>query len=237
MQYHQKRKTLLTTVLLYFPIFMAMYAIPFIIDRDLFPSLNQNWLDFPTERWLVWVVPSVILIKIFQKDIFVSLKDMFFNKVKLKTLLWCWGPIILYLVGGLFVTKFTGFTLGGQLRNFSNTNEFFHELLNSFWGVLVVPAIPEEMVFRAWILNAFLGKSPSKRKTILSIVISSILFVIMHLPTFFYLNYSILHILLSGLMVFAVGSAFGIMFYKSKNILVSIFAHWLWDVFTMTFYL
>ena len=186
MQYHQKRKTLLTTVLLYFPIFMAMYAIPFIIDRDLFPSLNQNWLDFPTERWLVWVVPSVILIKIFQKDIFVSLKDMFFNKVKLKTLLWCWGPIILYLVGGLFVTKFTGFTLGGQLRNFSNTNEFFHELLNSFWGVLVVPAIPEEMVFRAWILNAFLGKSPSKRKTILSIVISSILFVIMHLPTFFY---------------------------------------------------
>ena len=63
-----------------------------------------------------------------------------------------------------------------------------------------------------------------------------ILFVIIHLPTYFYLNYSILQMFLGGLVVFAAGSAFGIMFYKSKNILVPIFAHWIWDVFTFTFY-
>lgn len=232
----QKNKALLIAVALHFPVFAILYTLQFIIGHNLFPALNIKWLSFPIERWLIWVLPSALLIKMFQKDLYVSLKEMFFNKVKLKTLFWCWGPIILYLVGGIAVTKFTGFTLGGSLKEFSSIAELFSELLSHFWRVLVVPAIPEEMVFRAWILNAFLGKSPSKKDAISAIIISNIMFALIHLPTYFYLNYSISRMFLSGLVVFVAGSAFGIIFYKSKNILVPIFAHWLWDVITVTFY-
>lgn len=97
---------------------------------------------------------------------------------------------------------------------------------------LVVPAIPEEIVFRGWIQNALLCPRPNKKKVISAIILSNIMFVIIHLPTFFNSNYSIVQMLLSGLLVFIAGSVFGIIFFKSKNILVPIFAHWVWDTFT-----
>ena len=110
--------------------------------------------------------------------------------------------------------------------------------MGNFWDVLVVPAIPEEMVFRAWIQNALLGKNPSKKRAVLSIVISNLMFIIIHLTTYFYsYHYSVAQALLEGFgAVFLLGSAFGVMFYKSKNILIPIFAHWLCDVVSFTFF-
>lgn len=235
----QKNKKILLALALYFPVFVALHTIPFIIGRYLFPALSIEWLGyFPIERWLIWVVPSAILIKVFEKDVYVSLKNMFFNKVKLKTFLWCILPLIAYLIGCLFITKYTGFTLANSLRKFTNINEFLSALSNSSYSALVTPAIPEEMVFRAWIQNALLGKTPNRKRAILTIIISNIMFIIIHLPTYFYsFNYSVAQALLEGFgAVFLLGSAFGVMFYKSKNILVPILAHWLCDVIAFTFY-
>lgn len=232
----QKNKKILMALALHFPIFVALYTIPFIIGHNLFPFLSIKRLHFPIEIWLIWVVPSVILIKIFEKDMYIGLKNMFFNKVKLKTFLWCILPFAVYLIGGTFVSKYTGFSLSGSLREFGNMNEFLFKLSNSSYRALVTPAIPEEMVFRAWIQNAFLGKMPNKKQTILAIIISNIMFAIIHLPTYFYHNYSIAQMVSEGLCVFITGSVFGIMFYKSKNILVPIFAHWLCDTVAFTFY-
>lgn len=234
----RKNKNLLIAVTLHFPIFVALHTIPFIIGHYLFPALSIEWLHFPIERWLIWVVPSAILIKVFEKDLYVSLKNMFFNKVKLKTFLWCILPLVVYLIGGLFITKYTGFSLGGSLRKFANINDFLSVFSEESYGCLVTPAIPEEMVFRAWIQNALLGKAPNRKRAILAIIISNIMFIIIHLPTYFYsYHYSLAQALLEGFgAVFILGSAFGIMFYKSKNILVPIFAHWLCDVIAFTFY-
>lgn len=233
----QKNKALLITVALYFPVFVALYTIPFIIGHNFFPALSIEWLHFPIERWLIWVVPSAILIKIFEKDMYISLKDMFFNKIGLKTFLWCIVPLIAYVIGGVFTTKYTGFSLGGSLREFTNINEFLSEFSKESYWCLVTPAIPEEMAFRAWLQNALLSKIHSKKGVISVIIISNIMFSIIHLPTYFYsCHYSISKALLKSLGPFIMGSIFGVMFYKSKNIFVPIFAHWLIDTVAFTFY-
>lgn len=96
MNYISKDKLLPTIILLHFIVFGSLYTIPFIVNIPVFPI--DLMLKFPVERWLVWVVPSVVLIKLFEKSLYINLKDMFFNKVKLKTCLRYLVPIILYLV-------------------------------------------------------------------------------------------------------------------------------------------
>lgn len=224
-------------VLIHFVAFATLHTIPFVLGHVWFPTINEH-LNFPLERWFIWVLPSLVMIILFQKDLYVNLKEMFFNKVKLKTLAWCFLPLLAYLLGGLILVKYTGFGSSRPLVEFTGINEFLSTFLENSWGVLVVPAIPEEMVFRAWIQNVLLGKLPDKKRVWFAIIMSSLLFVIIHLPTFFYSysHYSIWQMIGHGIVVFVLGSAFGLMFFKSKNILVPIGAHWLWDVFSGTFF-
>ena len=224
-----KRKPILIAVLLHFIIFVTVFIVIVVNGHEFIPALDQ--VPFPIEKWLIWVLPIVVLITIFKNDLYVSLKEMFFNKVRLKTFIWCTLPIALFLIICLAVSKFTGFVLGGSLREFSSINEFLSELLDYFFGVLVGVAIPEEMIFRAWIQNALLGKSPSKKQMILAVIISNIMFVIIHLPWYIYSHFSVPLMFLPCFAVFVIGSVFGITFFKSKNIFIPIFLHWLFDVF------
>lgn len=224
-------KKVFIAVLLHFFIFAVLHTATFMIP----PSFSMVWLNFPFGRWLIWVVPSFILIKIFQKDLHIGLKEMFCNKVRCKTFSWCILPLVVYLVAGILLSKYLN--IGMPLSSFENAGEFFSTLVSSSYGALVSPAITEEMVFRAWIQNALIGKIPNRKRIILAIVISNILFVLIHLPTYIYVyHYSILQMITEGLSVFVLGCAFGIMFSKSKNIFVPIFAHWLCDTVSFTFF-
>lgn len=232
------RKSLIITVFVHFIIFAALYTIPFFIGHYLFPGLNIEWLHFPIERWLVWVVPALILIKIFEKELYISLKDMFTHRVKLKTFLWCFLPVLLYLVCSVIMAKCFGITWGGKpIREFSGVQECLSVFAENSWGALVTPAIPEEIVFRAWLLNAFLGHATTGKQKIIAIILSNTLFAVVHLPTYiFVFKYSLVQILISCVAVFVIGSVFGIMFMRSKNIILPIFIHCLWDTFEFTFF-
>ena len=232
------RKTLITTVFIHFFIFMALYTIPFFLGHYLFPALSIEGFHFPIERWLIWVVPPLILIKVFEKEIYISLSDMFTHKVKLKTFLWCFLPVLSYLVCGIISAKYFGITWSVRpLREFSSIQDCSFVFAENSWYALVTPAIPEEMVFRAWTLNAFLGKAPTKKQKIIAIILSNILFVAMHLPVYiFVFKYPLINALASFVSIFVIGSIFSIMFLKSKNIILPIFIHCLWDTFTSTFF-
>lgn len=120
------RKSLITTVFIHFFIFMALYTIPFFIGHYLFPVLSIEWFPFPVERWLIWVVPTLILIKVFEKEFYISLNDMFARKVKLKTFLWCFLPVLLYLVCGIILAKYFVITWSVRsLREFSSVQDCF----------------------------------------------------------------------------------------------------------------
>lgn len=67
MNYISKGKLLPTVILLHFIVFGSLYTIPFIVNIPVFPI--DLMLKFPVERWLVWVVPSVVLIKLFEKSL------------------------------------------------------------------------------------------------------------------------------------------------------------------------
>ena len=230
------RKTLITTVFVHFFIFAALYTLPFLLGHNLFPALSIEGLHFPIERWLVWVVPCVILTIVFKDDLYISFKDMFTNKVKWKILAWCILPLMTFYIVSVLVSQYTGFGMMGKVVYFDNINEMWAKVSEDAWFSLTVPAIPEEMVFRAWIQNALIGKSPSKKRLILSFVITNILFVIIHLSYYFYRGYPLARMLTEGFCVFVMGSVFGLMFYKSKNILVPIFAHCFVDTISFSFF-
>ena len=175
-------------IAIHFPIFMALYSLPFFLPHNLLPFLD--WFPFPIERWLVWVVPSIFLIKIFEKELYIGLKEMFFNKVKLKTFLWCFLPIVLWLAIGYISSYFGVSIVGRQLQTFESANELFKELSQHSWGTLTVPAIPEEIVFRAWMQNALMGRLQFKRKSVWAIVISNLLFVVIHLPVYIFVYFT-----------------------------------------------
>ena len=222
---------------IHFFIFAALYTLPFFLGHYLFPALSIEGLDFPIERWLIWVIPPLILIKIFEKELYISLKNMFTHKVKLKTFLWCFLPVLFYLVCGIISAKHGIVWSVNPLREFSSIKDFSFAFAENSWYALVTPAIPEEMVFRAWILNAFLGNAPTKKYKIIAIILSNILFVAIHLPVYIFVyKYSLFQTLASFVAIFVIGSIFSIMFLKSKNIILPIFIHCLWNTFAFTFF-
>ncbi len=228
------KKPLIIALILHFPIFISLYTIPFLLGHYIIPIPNVSWLPIDINRWLVWVLPSIVLIKIFEKHMYINLKSMFINKFKLKTFILFLIPIILYLLFPIV----TGINFRSQLRTFESTNQLFETLKNMSLFSFVQPAVPEEMVFRAWYLNALIGLLKGKQKTIYALIISNILFGTIHLPYYIFANhYGFITCCTSFLGVFIVGCLFGLIFLKTKSILVPIFFHWLWDTIAFTFYI
>ena len=232
------KKSLVITVCLHFLIYTAYLTTKFIIGHNLFSILDKEWLHIPAEKWLISVIPSLILIKVFKKELYMGLKEMFTHKVKLKTFLWFFIPVFLYFTIGFIGKKYFGVNLiGHQIREFEGVQDFLCTFSKLSWWVLVTAAIPEETLSRAWILNAFLGKVPDKNQKMTAIVMSSVLFAASHLPSYiFFFKYSIIQIISNIIPILIIGLVFGSMFLKSKNIILPIFIHWFWDTFMFTFF-
>ena len=92
------KKLLLIALILHFPIFISLYTIPFLLGHYILQIPKINWLPIDINRWLVWVLPSITLIKIFEKHMYIDLKSMFVNKFKLKIFILFFIPILLYLL-------------------------------------------------------------------------------------------------------------------------------------------
>ena len=227
------KKLLFAALILHFPIFISLYTIPFLIGHYILPIPNVKWLPIDTNRWLVWVLPSIILIKLFEKHMYIDLKSMFVNKFK-------WKTFILFLIPVLFYLLFpvvTHISPMRTLRTFESTNQLLYVLKDKSWIAFVQPAVPEEIVFRAWYLNAFMNIFKGNHRTMYALITSNILFGIIHLPYFILgCNYSFMICFASFINVFLVGCLFGTIFLKTKNILVPIFFHWLWDTVAFTFF-
>lgn len=165
---------------------------------------------------------------------YIDLKSMFTNKFKLKTFILFLIPTLLYL----FFPVITGINFTSQIRTFESTNQLFETLKNMSWVSFVQPSVPEEMVFRAWYLNVLMGLLKGKQKTIHALIISNILFSTIHLPYYIFANhYNFITCFISFLDIFIVGCLFGFILLKTKNILVPIFFHWLWDTVAFTFFI
>lgn len=168
---------------------------------------------------IVWTLPAILLIKYFENDIYVSLRDMFTVNERLLKYLLIFFFFTAYLLIGAFWGK-------GKI-SVSDTFGWDNLIIVIFVG------ITEEMVFRGWLLNAMVGE----KKKWVPVIINSLLFLFIHFPKWIYdgnlaanfRNLSFLSpIILS--MIFSWG------FIKSRNILIPILLHMYWDLLMFMLY-
>jgi len=165
---------------------------------------------------LLWVLPAMLLIHKFSDSVSIGLKEMFTTKVKWRRYLPGYTLLIVYVL-------FCGFFLSGGFS--------FSVTLNSMIIVLFV-GITEEMVFRGWLLNAIIGDMPKWS----AIAINAFLFLAVHFPRWIQEGVFVSTFTsFSFIVLIALSVIFSISFIKSKNILIPITMHMLYDFMMFVF--
>lgn len=167
---------------------------------------------------LVWTLPAILLIRYFQTDIAIPLKEMFSVRVRwLKYL-----PVFL---------AFTVYILTGSvLKNgrVEITGEFG---LDKIIIVLFV-GITEEIVFRGWLLNAMICNN----KHWPSIFLNAVMFLAIHFPVWLYTGVFVYRFTsLQFLEIMALSIVFSRAFLKSRSIWAPVALHMYWDLLVFMF--
>jgi membrane protease YdiL (CAAX protease family) len=236
----QKRKLTAYKIGIYCVIYFALCAIrQLIVQPRLLGLFNPYLFEIldTSIKIMISTLPALLLIKYYQADMWISLKELFINKpiwfkvnkpeIKLK---WYEDniekyPLILFLLLPLLLPLRAWISFG-KIAIHPNIQP-----IRWFEMVLFV-GITEEIVFRGWLLNAKL----KKMKILPALLINSILFVIVHFPIWIYFRYSLIEFLGNGLGIFAFSILMGIIFIKSKNIIVPIIFHMVWNfILTLLF--
>ena len=161
-----------------------------------------------------WTLPALLLIRHYSPELQVGFRQMFTEKVPLKS-------AVLWIL--LFLAYSGGDRLFALFKGTLHINPEF-SLQTHFW--LLGVGITEELVFRGWMLNAT-AKSERDWKMIL---LNSFMFLCIHFPG--WIEKGIFVGAFTGfgfLSVMLFGAAAGICFLKTKNILLIVFIHMLYD--------
>lgn len=161
-----------------------------------------------------WTLPALLLIRHFSPELQVGLRQMFTQKVPLKS-------AVLWIL--LFLAYSGGNCLFALFRGNLHINPEF-TLKSHIW--LLVVGITEEVVFRGWMLNAT-AKSERDWKMIL---LNGVMFLCIHFPGWIQKGMFVSAFTGFGfLSVILFGAAAGICFLKHKNLLLVVFIHMLYD--------
>lgn len=216
------QKKLFNQLILYIILFFLVWNIyEFVIKPPImmnFPSIVGAIIQSVIKIG-VWTVPSFLLIKK-NEGIAISYPDLFQQKTKWSR----WLLVDLTIVAYLLIISYIQYGNIAIRASFQPAS-----LINT---VLFV-GITEEMVFRGWILNSLLTKVSKWN----AVILSSILFVFIHFPTWIYTG-TLNGIILSGgfIQVFILGVLFSWSFMKSKNIFVPMLLHMTWNLINIMFY-
>ena len=99
----------------------------------------------------------------------------------------------------------------------------------SLVGAVVFVGITEELVFRGFLLNAFL----KKMKMQYAVALDAVLFTLIHYPIWIYQGLEIPDFLIASAMVPLLSVFFAYSFIKTKNIIVPMILHMIWNLFTI----
>lgn len=160
--------------------------------------------------WFLLLIPVILIFK--NKYIFTQKRENIF-----KSLLIAW-PLVIYSMIAMIRSLL-------QIK-ISNINGY--EVVALLLLTLTI-GLFEEIMCRGWIQNEFIERFGKDRKgVIFSIVISGVIFGIMHITNLFFgqdLFTTLTQILSASIM----GISFGAVYYKTKNIWAVIILHGLWD--------
>ena len=203
-------------VLLYFPLFWLVWAG---VELGLMPIFEQ---EFPPDstvlflikegllKVLIWIVPAVLLIRKFDDEMQVRLREMFTGRFDWKLFL-------------IVLAALCGLTIGNHV--ISTHSLQFHPTWRLLGFILV--GFTEEIVFRGWLLNAMQNEKNQKFMP----EINGALFVLIHIPCWIHehiMDQAFLH--LGFLSVLAVGILFAWSFTRFRSIYPPVILHIAYDV-------
>ncbi|MCR5718639.1 MAG: CPBP family intramembrane metalloprotease [Oscillospiraceae bacterium] len=205
-----------TALLLYIPLFYLAWAgvelllVP-VFERE-FPP-DSTMLFFIKEgilKVLIWVVPAVLLMRRFDGELYVPLKEMFTQRFDFLRFLMLLGGVCVFLIVMHLIQS--------------------HSLQLHFkWRLLgyVLVGITEEIAFRGWLLNAMHTEKTAKYMA----EVNAVMFLLIHLPI--WIHEHLLAAAFGGLgflSVLAIGFVFAWSFLHFRSIYPPILLHIAYDV-------
>ena len=193
---------------------LCFYAIWTVNELYIKTYISSQFLRSGVIKTVVWVLPAMLLTYKFSDTVEIGLKEMFITKVKWRKYLWIYALLIAWVL------------IGGVQGGFSVSVD---------WDVVIIVlfiGITEEMAFRGWLLNATARDMPQW----LAVLINAIMFLAIHFPRLtqegiFVKTFTSFSFI--GLM--ALSAIFSVSFLKSKNLLVPITMHMLYDLMAFVF--
>jgi len=185
--------------------------------------LIQSGIKEGVLKIVIWLIPAILLIRAYKSRLFLSLEEMFRNRVNWLKLL----PVFLL---------FTIYLVLGVCDIFDGTISFVPGFVwpQLLWVLFV--GITEEMVFRGWLLNATI-QGASKLKQWAMVAINSLLFLGIHVPIWIFTNQlDIVFSSFSFMSVIALSFIFSWTFIKTRSIIPAIVLHMYWDLLIVLFY-
>lgn len=165
---------------------------------------------------LVWTLPAVFLIRFFEDDSYLRLKEMFTNKVNLSK----------------FVPHFLAFTAYVLLAALLTRGNISAGICGDDLIILLFVGITEETVFRGWLLNATI----TENRKWLPILVNAVMFLLIHFPSWIASGeFSDISVIPNALCVLALSVIFSLSFIKSKSIWLPIALHTYWDLLVFLF--
>ncbi len=209
-----KNKAVILFIICFYTIWYLFEFFGKPVISEHFPSEVNAQIVKTFIKILVWVLPEALLVHYYKDEVCIGLKEMFTAKVKWLYYLPVFLIFVLYPI------------ISAYLRNGSLT-------LRSDFGMVKIISytfvgITEEMVFRGWLLNSMTDKD--KKYPWGAILLNSLFFVAIHIPTWTThgeLTDNILHFKFIGIIVLSF--IFSFTFLKSRNILIPVVLHMIWD--------
>lgn len=208
----------------YIIIFYGLWSFREIILRPIF-SGAFNGIEFvlieTLTKLLIWTLPAILLIKYYEEELFVGLKEMLINKVK-------WVKFSLIAIAFFIYYLLIIYFSFGKIA----VNPAFR--VETIISSVLFVGITEEVVFRGWLLNAML----KKMKPWYAVIINAALFLAIHFPIWIYRGqfYNIPMMVNNCIVIILLSTIFSWTFIKSKNIFLPIMLHMIWNLFSVLFF-
>ncbi len=223
-----KNKKLIFALVIFSILFYASWAVVELILKNAFASFFKDEVVMALIRDtliknLLWTLPALLLIKHFEKDMYVGLKEMrSFKRSDITTLLLLLVFLTVYVLLGVFIRK----------RSLPINENFGTDDII----VVLFVGITEELVFRGWLLNSMLKNPDTDMKKYIALGINAVMFLIIHFPIWisngsFVTNFTSV----SFLSILLLSAVFGMSFIRTKNIFVPIILHSFYDLLVFMF--
>jgi len=204
-------------VLIFFVVwsFQRLYFRPVFLNQ--FDGLLFEMLDSGT-KLLIWICPTVWLLKRFKGETWLDLKEMFTNKPP-------WLMVVCYTIVIALIAYLVGIIYGEGFRLRSD----FEPMM--LIAPVLVAGITEELVFRGFILNSLL----KKMKKLFAVAIDAVLFALIHYPIWIYFNFGVITILINSMFSILFSVLLSHSFLKTKNLLVPVGLHSFYNLLMLLF--